>query len=173
MEIRFDEIGFAVDTPAGWHLQPMEWVIHNRKEMFGEYVVSKTTLPLVAGTKYPEPYPTLNTSLQIVYRPSPDAEMSALDVMELVSPHITQVLGAPPSDDIQSMQVDGKEAAGVAGEYRLEANLGDGPVHFDVAYFFCVVPRGENLLMFSIVGPSDEKDNAADFQRMLDSVELS
>ena len=68
--------GISLVPPPGWHVTSMQDVLRNRSQLRPpdaelEAGLQRATAPLFAFSKYQEPYPTLNPTVQVVLRPRP------------------------------------------------------------------------------------------------------
>src|SRR5687768_9627844 len=68
--------GIALSRPAGWQTASLQSVQDNRARVrladpeLQQALQTQARVPLCVFTKYPEPYPSLNPSIQITLRPS-------------------------------------------------------------------------------------------------------
>jgi hypothetical protein len=73
--VNIPSAGLSLDRPAGWHTATMADVQRNRENVrladaeFQAAMVSRSALPIVVLTKYPEPHPSMNPSIQVTLRP--------------------------------------------------------------------------------------------------------
>ena len=68
--------GISLIPPAGWHVVSMPQVMSNRSKVRVpdaklEAGLQRATAPLFVFSKYPEPFPRLNPTVQVVLRPRP------------------------------------------------------------------------------------------------------
>src|SRR5215213_3382453 len=68
--------GISLTPPAGWHVMSMQSVMDNRAKVRlpDDQLTAglqRATAPLFVFSKYPEAYPALNPTVQVVLRPTP------------------------------------------------------------------------------------------------------
>jgi hypothetical protein len=170
--------GIAVVRPAGWHTTSLDTVQENRNRVrladpeLQRLIQTRATAPLFVFSKYAEPYPGLNPSIQITLRPSgslagqpPTALLRmALGTMRRALPDFQEVT------PIANARVSGLAAAHVRGKYTLQSKSGES---YRVVTRLWLAPRGAFMFLIGMSGPADGPDaSEEEFRQALASVEI-
>ena len=153
------EAGIAITRPAGWHTGTVAQVQANRERTklsdpeLQAALATRAALPLIVFTKYEEPHPGLNPSIQITLRHglagTPVQLLNdALAVMRRGFPDLQSV------EPVRQAAVDGLPAAHVRVTYTLQTHTG---LKARVSSRLWLVPR--NSLMF-LIGMSGSESGA-------------
>jgi hypothetical protein len=176
---RFDNAtaGISITPPAGWHVTSMQQVMDNRAQVRlpDEELTAglqRATAPLFVFSKYPEPHPTLNPTVQVVLRPRP-ASLGAAPTV-LLKAAISTLQQAFPDftfiDPIQPATVSGLPAAYMKATYTLRTANGGA---FRVLSRTWLVPRGKVMFLIGMSGTTKGKDlSEAEFRAALASIRI-
>ena len=154
------EAGIALTRPDGWHTATIAQVQTNREQTKlsdGELQVALATraaLPLIVFTKYEEPHPGLNPSIQITLRQALAGTpvqllVNALMVMRRAFPDLQSV------EPVRQTEVDGMPAAHVRVNYTLENRTG---LTARVSSALWLVPRGSLMFLIGMSGSESGPD---------------
>lgn len=155
-------VGISVTKPADWHFFSAEQNLENLKrtkmkdDEFQRFLQLYATAPLVAMTKYPEPFDDLNPSLKVNIRPL--GEMSGdnpVKIIELFLPQFDNLFEdfsvvEGPSDTV----VSGMKAAYVRIHYSLQTQ---DKTEFPTCSELWIVPKGSFFFMIGAGTRQDEK----------------
>ena len=167
--------GLALDRPAGWHSGTLADVQRNRENVrladaeFQAALVSRSALPLVVFTKYPEPHPTLNPSIQVTLRPglagtSTQLLTAALEPLRRAMTNFRLI--AP----VQAVKVGGWPGAHARTAYTLKNAAGQS---FDVTGRLWLIPRGRLMFLVGMSGSQTGADVCeAEFASVLQSIDI-
>jgi hypothetical protein len=173
--IEVSSAGLALDRPAGWHTGTIADVQRNRENVrladseFQAAMVSRSALPIVVLTKYPEPHPSLNPSIQITLRPglagTPTQLLTAaLEPMRKAMANFRIV--AP----VQAVKVSGWPAARVRTSYTLKNAAGQS---FDIMSRLWLIPRGRLMFLVGMSGSQTGSEVCeAEFASALTSINI-
>jgi hypothetical protein len=170
-------VGIEATKPADWQHLTAEANAANIRAVemddkeFQEAVAKYATAPIIAFTKYAEPYPDINPSFKINMRPSGSfAGRSASDVLAVVIPSLKKafsdaVVKQGPTETI----VSGLPAAYVQLDYTMSA----GGMKFPTTSELWIVPRGN---FFFMIGAGTRQDEAtgtrAEIRSIIESLKI-
>jgi hypothetical protein len=152
--------GFQVSKPVGWHYVTAAQNLENLKatklsdQEFQAAMLKYATAPLVAMTKFPEPYEDLNPSFKVNIKPFGQLKgKAATDIIGLMLPQFQKAfkdfkLVQPPTE----VEVSGIKSGYARINYSLQTP--DGTV-FPTTSELWIVPRGD---YFFIVGAGTRQD---------------
>ena len=155
-------VGFELDKPASWHFITADQNLDNIKRTqmgdkeFQQMVQRYATAPLVAITKYPEPYDDLNPSFKVNIKPF--GKFKGIDPKELLSMIATQfrnlfkdyTMAQAPTD----VKVSGITSGYMRVNYVLQTQTGR---EFPTTSELWIVPRGDYFFM---IGAGTRQDEA-------------
>jgi hypothetical protein len=169
--------GLSVTKPAGWVYLTAEQNADNLKrtelsdQEFRAAVAKYATTPMVAMTKYPEPYADLNPSFKVNMRPLGELKgRSAIEITNLVLPQLQRAFAdakvvQPPME----VTVSGLKAAYARIDYTLRA----GGEQFPTASELWIVPRGDFFFILGAGTRQDEKSGSRkEIETILKSIQL-
>ena len=171
--VRNTAAGIEITPPAGWHETSLAQVQANRENVrmadadLQRAIQTRSALPLLVFTKYPEPHEGLNPSIQITLRSAlagtpTDLLSIALQPMRRAFPDFRLV--AP----VHQTKVSGWPAAGMEATYTLRSKAGGA---FPVRSRMWLVPRGRLMFLIGMSGSATGADVAdAEFKAALDSI---
>ena len=171
-------VGLEVTKPAGWKHLTAEANAANLRNIqmddkeFQEAVAKYATAPIVAFSKYAEPYQDLNPSFKINLRPSGQfAGRKATDILSVVLPTLKKAFGdlvvqEGPSETIVS---------GLPAAYaRMNFTMSAGGAQFPTTSEIWIVPRGN---FFFLIGAGTRQDEAngtrAEIRSILEGVTIA
>lgn len=160
-------IGVAIDKPPEWHFATAEQNAENLKntklssEEYQALLLKYATTPLVAMTKYPEPYDDLNPSVKVNIKPYGGLDRTDPKlILKLVLPTFEQMFeGFQVEQDPIDTTISGIESGYMRVSYSLK--VGDGRV-FDTTSELWIVPRGDHFFMIGAGTRSDELTGTRD-----------
>ncbi len=170
--------GIAVARPAGWHTASRQAVQENRERVrladaeLQEAIRSSATAPLFAFTKYPEPHPGVNPSIQVILRaagafvgaPATETLRAAAGVMQKGFSDFTFL------QEIEATELSSFPAAHMRVQYTLTTANGAA---CKVLSRLWLVPRGGFMFLLGMSGPADGADvSEAEFAVVLASVKI-
>ena len=155
-------VGFELNKPASWHFITADQNLDNIKrtqmgdEEFQQMVQRYATAPLVAITKYPEPYDDLNPSFKVNIKPF--GKFKGIDPKELLSMIAMQfrnifkdyTMAQAPTD----VKVSGITSGYMRINYVLQTQTGR---EFPTSSELWIVPRGDYFFM---IGAGTRQDEA-------------
>ena len=169
--------GISIAPPSGWAVTSVADVMKNRgrvrlpdREL--QAGMQRATAPLFVFTKYPEPHPTLNPSIQVVLRPQPPSlgtsatEMlrAATDTLRRAFPDFRFV------ETIRRAEVSGFDAAYMKAAYTLMTAEGRA---LPVLARTWLVPRGSFMFIIGMSGAAEGADVSEDeFKNALASIRI-
>ena len=169
-------VGFYVEKPTDWHFVTAEQVMDNLErtqlssEEYRELLLKYANAPLVAMTKYEEPFDDLNPSLKVNVKPYGDLDRSdPKTILNLVIPSFERMFNdfevlEGPSDTL----VSGISSAYVRIAYSLP--VPDGRV-FPTTSELWIVPHGDYFFMVGSGTRTDEKTGTRkEIEAILDTV---
>ena len=154
--------GISLVPPTGWHVTSMQEVLRNRSRVRLpdaelEAGLQRATAPLFVFSKYPEPYATLNPTVQVVLRPRPASLPASATAMLRIATATLQK--AFPDfafvEPIQDAQVSGMRAAYMKATYTLRT--ADQREHRVLSRTW-LVPRGSFMFLIGMSGAPDGDD---------------
>ena len=151
--------GLTLDKPSGWQTASAADIQANRERVrlpdaeFQRALVTRSALPIVALMKYPEPYESLNPSIQITLRQAlrgtPTKLLTdALTTMRRGFPDLSIVTPVAPAN------VSGLAAAHVRVTYTLRTANRAVPVLSRI----WLVPRGSLMFLIGMSGAQSGPD---------------
>lgn len=168
--LHFEEIGLSVEVPAHWYLQPSAWVGESRRQFFTQSLLKGTTVPVLCATRFEDTVASVNPTFQIMFRPSPDPSLSAMEALDVIYPAIAAMLGADTLEAPSSCTIDEEDAAYCRVRYRLATDV----YLLDIVTRFWLVTRGTHLVMLSGAGPASGPYTCEDeFSAIMRSVLLT
>jgi len=174
--VEHPEAGIAITRPAGWHTGTVAQVQANRARTklsdpeLQVALATRAALPLLVFTKYEEPHPGLNPSIQITLRHglagTPVRLLSdALAVMRRGFPDLQTV------EPVRQTTVDGLPAAHVRVTYTLATQTG---LKARVSSRLWLVPRGALMFLIGMSGSESGTDKCdAECDSALQSLSIS
>jgi hypothetical protein len=155
--------GFQVAKPIGWHHMSAEQVRENNARVgdaqLRELLKKGTTAPLVAFTKFPEPYDDLNPSFKVSLQPI--ERLSGGDAMEGIRRLVEQLGGMFPAFEVvqgpERTVVSGIDAAYARFTYDLE--VPDGR-RLPAMSEMWIVPRSSYFFLIGAGMRQDEKNGS-------------
>lgn len=154
--------GFTVTKPVGWHYVTAEQNLNNLKatqlsdKEFQAAMVKYSTTPMVAMTKYKEPYDDVNPSFKVNIKPL--GQFKGKDSKEIIGVILPQfqklfkdfVLVQPPIN----VTVGGISSAYTRINYTMDAaGIGALPITSEL----WIIPRGDYFFMVGAGTRQDEK----------------
>ena len=171
-------VGFEITKPNSWQFVTVEQHLENLKntklddEDFHQLMLKYATTPLVAMTKYPEPYDDLNPSLKVnVKRFGKFKGTDPKQILAIVSAQIKNVFAdfkivQKPRDTV----VSGIKSAYMKMNYSLQSP--DGRT-FPTTSELWIVPRGEYFFMIGAGTNQDGKTGSRkEIEDILQSVRI-
>lgn len=164
---RSEIAGIELAKPDGWDFQNLEVIARHRASVkakdpeFQEAIERLATAPLVVATKHPEPYESLNPSLQVLVRPLGQLQGSTgMELLQLVLPTLASNFEEfKLVEEISETEVGGILGARLTAEYVVKTS--DGTV-FPSRATIVLVPRESFLFQFSFSGPPSGPDALSD-----------
>lgn len=164
-------LGLELVKPADWQFLTAEANAENLQRLhtddpeFPAAIARYASVPLVAFTKYAEPYPDLNPSFKINARPyGPFADRSAKELITLILPSLSRAF---PDLKVEQAPletvIDGQPAAYVRLTYTLVA----GQDRFPTTSELWIVPRQGYFLM---IGAGTRQDEANGSREEIQSI---
>lgn len=154
------EAGIAITRPAGWHTATMAQVQANREQTklsdpeLQMALATRAALPVVVFTKYQEPHPGLNPSIQITLR-----QGLAGTPVQLLGNALTAMRRGFPDlqvvEPVRAAEVDGMPAAQVNVAYSLRTQTG---LTARVSSRLWLVPRGSLMFLIGMSGTETGAD---------------
>ena len=170
--------GFQLTKPAEWTYMTATQNLENIKavklsdEEFHEAMQKYATAPLVAMTKYPEPYDDVNPSFKVNIRPYGGLKgKTPEDLINLVVPRFQKmfkdfVLVQPPTEAM----VSGMKSGYARMNYTME--IPDGRT-FPTTSELWIVPRGDYFFMIGAGTRQDEKTGTREeIRAILETVKI-
>lgn len=157
--------GFKVTKPSGWHYVTAAQNLENLKatklndEEFQAAMLRYSTAPLVAMTKYAEPYEDVNPSFKVNIKPLGQLkDQSATGLISILLPQFQKafrdfVLSQPPVE----IEVAGMKAAYTRINYTLQVA---GGATFPITSELWIVPRGDYFFLIGAGTRQDEKSGS-------------
>lgn len=171
-------VGLEVVKPDGWQHLSAEANAENLRNMemedkdLQEAIVKYANAPLVAFTKYAEPYPDVNPSFKIGVRSAGQlAGRDAKDVLAVVLPVVKKALAdVVVEEGPVDTAVSGLPAAYVRMTYTMSA----GGMKYPTTSEIWIVPRGS---FFFLIGAGTRQDEAtgtrAEIRSILEGVKIT
>jgi hypothetical protein len=171
--VRNTAAGIEITPPAGWHEASLAQVQANRENVrmadadLQHAIQTRSALPLLVFTKYPEPHEGLNPSVQVTLRSAlrgtpTDLLSTALQPMRRAFPDFRLV------SPVHQTQVGGWPAAAMEATYTLRSKAGGA---FPVRSRMWLVPRGQLMFLIAMSGSATGADVAdGEFKAALDSI---
>jgi hypothetical protein len=170
-------VGIEVAKPAGWQHLTAGAIAENLRSIemddkeFQEAVAKYATVPIIAFSKYAEPYQDLNPSFKINLRPSGQLSgRSASDILGLVVPSLKKAF----SDLVVQDGPTVTSVSGLPAAYaRLTYTMSASGMQFPTTSELWIVPRGN---YFFIIGAGTRQDEAngtrAEIRSILESLQI-
>lgn len=170
--------GFEVTKPDGWSFTTAAEYQENLKAVkltdqeFQVAMQKYSTVPMVAMTKYKEPYDDINPSFKVNIKPLGQLKgKTAVEILGVVVPQLERVfknfkLAQTPTD----VSVSGLKAAYARINYSLETPDGQS---FPTTSELWIVPRGDYFFMLGAGTREDEKTGSRkEIQAILNTVKI-
>ena len=170
--------GFKVTKPVGWHYFTAAQNLENLKatklndQEFQAAMLKYATAPLVAMTKFPEPYDDLNPSFKVNIKPFGQLKgQTAKDIIGLMLPQFQKAfkdfkLVQPPTE----VEVSGIKSGYARINYSLQ--IPDGTV-FPTTSELWIVPRGDYFFILGAGTRQDEKTGSRkEIENIIRSVKI-
>lgn len=168
--------GFSMTKPMDWnYLSPEMVKTASESTKWNDAELEKAikenpNAPLVVITRYQEPYPTLNPSVDVRMVHIPVAGMPPKDILNMSTevlkrayPDLTYV------DEVQDANVDGINGAYTKIKYTIAAS----DQKFPTLARMWMVPRGSNMFIVSMYGPQEGPDVSEEsFSQILKSIKI-
>ena len=168
--------GISLVPPAGWHVISMSQVMSNRSKVRVpdaglQAGLQRATAPLFVFSKYPEPFPRLNPTVQVVLRPRPASLPASATALLRIATETLQK--AFPDfafvEPIRDTQVSGLPAAYMKAAYTLRTA---GEAH-PVLSRTWLVPRGSFMFLIGMSGTRTGEDvSEVEFAAALRSISI-
>jgi hypothetical protein len=167
--------GIALDRPAGWHTATLAQVQQNRERVrlpdqeLQQALVTRSAMPVIVLTKYAEPHPALNPSIQVTLRPAVAGDpthvlSTALDTLRRAFADFRVV------SPIEAVQLDGRPGAYVRAAYTLQNQTGRS---YQVMTRLWLVPRGPLMFLIGMSGAESGEDVCEEeFAAVLHSIDI-
>lgn len=178
-EFKNQTAGIALTRPAGWHTISAAQNMENIKAMklhdeeLHAMLKQYATAPLLAMTKYKEPFDDVNPSFKINLKPYGNLKgIPAPELIKLVLPQFQRafkdfVVVQVPTE----VRVSGIQSAYARISYTME--LPDGR-SFPTASELWIVPHGDYFFMIGAGTRQDEKTGTrAEIQSILDTIRIT
>lgn len=173
-----ETLGIRVAKPDGWHVLTAEANAENLARVrlddkqMQEAVARYANAPVIAFSKYEEPYEDLNPSFKVTVRPMGAlAGRSAVEILDMIVPTLkTTFSDAIIRQPATEVTVSGKPAAYARIDYTLKA----GELAFPTASEMWIVPRGSHFFIIGVGRRQDEKNGTRiETQAIVDSIVLT
>jgi hypothetical protein len=171
-------VGFEFTKPAGWHYLSAAQNLENIKKLklsdaeFHAAMQKYSSAPLVAITKFPEPYDDVNPSFKVMIKPYGDLKGKKPD--EIISFVIPQFESVFKDFEVVQKPVDTK-VSGISSAYvRMNYNMEipDGRM-FPTTSELWIIPHGDYFFMIGAGTRQDEKNGSReDIQGILKTVRI-
>jgi len=171
-------IGLEVVKPEGWQHLTAEANAQNIRnaEMddkeFQEMVAKYASAPVVAFSKFPEPYPDLNPTFKVNMRPAGQLTgRSATDVLAIVLPTFKKL----SADLVVEEGPTETTVSGLPAAYaRVNYTMSAAGMQFPITSEIWIVPRGQ---FFFLIGAGTRQDEAtgtrAEIRSILESLKIA
>ena len=170
-------VGLEIVKPDGWQHLTAEANVANLRAIEMEdknlqkAIIKYGNAPVVAFTKYAEPYPDVNPSFKIGLRAAGQlAGRDAKDVLAVVLPVLEKALADVA---VQEGPVETSVAGLPAAYVRLTYTMSAGGAQFPTTSEIWVVPRGS---FFFLIGAGTRQDEAngtrAEIRAILESMKI-
>jgi hypothetical protein len=168
-------IGFTIHKPDSWLFVSERQSLENRNniqlqdEELEREVQSHANLPTVSISKYPEPHPTVNPTVQVKHLEKPSADLLPQDVLEATVQQIQNVYADfRVTKPIQVARLGAHKAATMQVAFTMETVDGGA---FSVHSIMWVVERRNDLFIIGMSGPSEGDDaSEEEFMDILSSI---
>jgi hypothetical protein len=171
-------VGFSVTKPDSWQFFTAEQNLENLKRMqlkdeeFRESMLKYSTAPLVAMTKYSEPYNDLNPSLKVNIKPLGNLKgMGAKEILNMMVASLKDVftdfeITVQPTETT----VSGLRAGYVQFNYSVRSPDGRS---FPTTSELWIIPRGDYFFMIGAGTRQDEMTGTrAEIQDIMKTVSI-
>jgi len=152
-----------LEVPKGWHFMNNETIAERRatvklkdKEL-QDAIQKRASIPLVAATMYPEPYESLNPSIQVLVKPLGKLKGSTpSQVLGIIKPFFEKSFDEYELlEPITEFQLDGLNAARFSSRYTVQNQEG---TIFPSKSIMMVVFRGDYMYQFSFSSAPEGKN---------------
>ncbi|WP_028865082.1 hypothetical protein [Psychromonas aquimarina] len=152
-----------LEIPEGWHFMNNEVVAERRAtaklkdKQMQDAIQNLASAPLVAATMYPEPYESLNPSIQVLVRPLGKVKgATASQILGIIKPFLEKLFEEfELLEPITDFELDGINAARFSARYTVQNQEG---TIFHTRSIMMVVPRGNYMYQFSFSSPPEGKN---------------
>jgi hypothetical protein len=169
-------IGLQVTKPKAWHHLSAQANSDNLRKMelddkaLQQAIVRQAAVPIVAFTKYLEPYPNLNPSFKINVRPLQNLPTNAVELLQIIVPGAQKTVGAELEQQPVATTVSGLPAAYV----RLSYVLNSAGAQYPTISELWIVPRGSYFFMIGAGTRQDESNGSrAEVKAIIDSIRIA
>lgn len=175
--IRNETIGLQITKPEAWYTLTAEANAANlgRVEFddraIEEAVARYATAPVVAFSKYEEPYDDVNPSIKINIRPQGTLQgQNAVQIMSVMLPALKKAF----SDGLIQQAPTETTLSGLPAAYlRLAYTLKAGGASYPTTSELWLVPRGSHFFMVGAGSRTDEKTGSrAELRAIVESIRI-
>jgi hypothetical protein len=178
-ENRFESptAGVTFNKPGSWVFVSAQAAQENRDKVrlndteLEARMKTQANFPLAMVTKHPEPYPDINASFQLGFRPLGGFEgKSAVELIQVIlTPLKAAYADFEVAEPVLSTTVGGLPAARVGIRYTLKTTDGGAfPTRSDLI----VVPRGKFMFFIGMGRKPDDSEAEREQQAILSSLEI-
>lgn len=168
--------GFEVTKPVGWHYVPAEQNLENLKaaklsdQEFQMAMLKFAKTPLVAMTKFPEPYndlnPTFKANIKLFAKGKTPADIIGAMLSTYKKSSKNFKLVQPPTE----VEVSGIKSAYTRMDYSLQ--IPGGPA-FPITSELWIIPRGDYFFVLSAdTRPDDKTGSRREIANIIRSVKI-
>ena len=168
-------IGIQVVKPEGWHHLSAEANLDNLRRVgpddkdFQEAVASYGNAPIIAFSKYVEPYADLNPSLKINIRPMGAlAGRSGSAILQIILPGMAKLFSDMKIEQAPTETEIGGQQSGYA---RFSYTLKSGEMSLPTTSELWIVPKGNYFFMIGAGTRQDEANGTrAEIQSIISTI---
>jgi hypothetical protein len=169
-------VGFSFSKASAWQFTSADAMQENREkvrlndEEFEKQMKERATPPLAVVLKHPEPYPDINPSFQVGFRPLGGlVGKSARELVEIMLPSFEKAYADYGLvEPVREVVVGGLPAARVGINYTLKTTEGGAyPTRSDM-----IAPRGKFMFFIGMGRKQGDTVATAELEQMLASVEI-
>lgn len=170
--------GVVVVKPTGWHVGTIQQVEANRAKVrmndedLQKAIQQSASAPLFVFTRYPEPYDSLNPSIQVALRAlGPLVGRTPVEIMQVaVEPLKKAFKDFRLVSEISATTVSGLPAASMKGAYTLVTQ--DGREYPTLSRLW-IIPRGNFMFFIGMGSPQEGPDvSEGEFTAFMKSIEI-
>jgi hypothetical protein len=158
-------VGFSIEKPDGWHYLTTQQIDEGKRNIklndkeLQEAAQKYATAPLVAFSRYQEPYDDINASIKVVFRPL--GQLQEVPPTEILKIMVSTIQKAVSDfeflDKIQPTKVSGLNAAFMRAKYTVSNQENRT---FNILTRMVIVPRGAYMFIISMSCKADGTDNS-------------